>query len=613
MTVVLENPARSSHLRTSGPDRDGWGRLPEISLSIAAGLLLVSLAYAGGRSGATWAQAAFWAGQLVMFLPVVVRLLSSGLNSERETFGMVVILAMGYYAAKICYSPLEFKYGDELQHWRTAQDILVSGHLFEENHSLEISPFFPGLENVTIGVVSLTGLSIFTAGFIVIGAARLLFTVALYLLFREISGSVRVAGIASALFTTTFYYKSILAMFIYTGLALAFLVLALHAAVRITTVQRGRCGHIWWILAVVSIAATVVTHHLTSWILALTLALCSVMFLLSRQATKSFQLGMLAMACSAFIAIWIFFVAPGTTTYLEPVATHLIEGVFASRSGETPRYGGLLRSPFFDQVMSYLGIVVIAICLPVSWYVIWCTQRTNPWALAMIAGSVGYYAVPIVRLVSASGSEHGIRLLNYLSIPISYVLAIGAIGLLGCLERRSLSIAFGTLLAVVILISGITSGWPPYWQRLPPGRVLVSGNESAVEPESVAAAYWPEGLLPSGSNIAADHTNFTLMGAYGGQNMIPGMATLYHSKDFRDEDRALVEDGGIQYLVVDYRLSAQLPARGEYFPDDPLTFQYRDPLPIEALTKFDRVEGVHRVFDSGNIVVYDVRGVRHEP
>jgi len=91
------------------------------------------------------------------------------------------------------------------------------------------------------------------------------------------------------------------------------------------------------------------------------------------------------------------------------------------------------------------------------------------------------------------------------------------------------------------------------------------------------------------------------------------MAELFYSTEFRDSDRDIVMYDGVEYIVSDRRLSEQLPAGGEYFPDDPKANQYTSPLPLAALTKFDRVEGVGRVFDSGNIVIYDVRGIRDAP
>ena len=68
-------------------------------------------------------------------------------------------------------------------------------------------------------------------------------------------------------------------------------------------------------------------------------------------------------------------------------------------------------------------------------------------------------------------------------------------------------------------------------------------------------------------------------------------------------------DAGVQYLLVDLRLSTQLPAGGSYFPDDPQQGRHTAPIPRRSLTKFDGVPGIDRVYDSGDIVIYDVQGV----
>ncbi len=51
-----------------------------------------------------------------------------------------------------------------------------------------------------------------------------------------------------------------------------------------------------------------------------------------------------------------------------------------------------------------------------------------------------------------------------------------------------------------------------------------------------------------------------------------------------------------------------LPASGQYFPVDPNVGKYTRPLPLADLTKFDHVPGVARIYDSGNIVIYDLKG-----
>lgn len=589
-----------------------WGRLPETSLLVAVGLLLVSASYAGGRTADSWAQAAFWAGQLVMFLPVVIRLLSPGLTGDREAFGLVLVLACGYYATKYCYSPQTFTFPDELQHYQTVQDILTTHHLFTYNYSLPISPVYPGLENVTAAVASLTGTSIFVAGLIIAGAARLLLTLGLYLLFRRISNSARVAGLASVLFTTTFYYKSILAMFIYMGLAIPFLVLTLYGAERITAMPPGRTRRVWWVLAVVSAFVTVVTHHVSSYILAFILALACVIFLVShRTRPKAPFLAVLTMICATFAGLWVVFVAPQTGTYLRPSVINFVTGLSGLTSGHTATNGGALRSPLPDQMISYLGVLVVVCCLPIGWRRIWRTQRTNPWALTMIAASTMFYAVLALRVVSAKGNEYSGTALAYVFVPVAYVLAVAAEELFVVMRPR-LAVAGGTMLACLVLLGGITSGWPPHWERLP-GRYLVSGFESSVEPKGVATAQWALGWLFAGNRIAADETNYTLMGTYGQQDTMRGVAELYYSPTFRDADRDLVAQAAIRYVLVDRRMSQQLPADGEYFPDDPLTHQHTRPLPIENLDKFDHVTGTHRIYDSGDIVIYDLQGSQYAP
>ena len=58
------------------------------------------------------------------------------------------------------------------------------------------------------------------------------------------------------------------------------------------------------------------------------------------------------------------------------------------------------------------------------------------------------------------------------------------------------------------------------------------------------------------------------------------------------------------------RLTEELPQTGVYFDRSELNEgPHERPIPAAYLTKFDSVDGVSRVFDSGNIRVYDLRGL----
>ena len=83
---------------------------------------------------------------------------------------------------------------------------------------------------------------------------------------------------------------------------------------------------------------------------------------------------------------------------------------------------------------------------------------------------------------------------------------------------------------------------------------------------------------------------------------------LYTSPTFTQSAAQQVQALNIQYALVDQRLSEQLPASGSYFPVDPNAGTYTHPLPPADLAKFNAVPGIDRIYDSGNIVVYDLMG-----
>jgi hypothetical protein len=66
--------------------------------------------------------------------------------------------------------------------------------------------------------------------------------------------------------------------------------------------------------------------------------------------------------------------------------------------------------------------------------------------------------------------------------------------------------------------------------------------------------------------------------------------------------------GRIEYLLADQRLTTGLPVVGHYFDRGEESFVGRRQTPLDPLllSKFDRLPEVHRVFDSGNIQLYDI-------
>ena len=215
-----------------------------------------------GRTGCTGL------GQALILVPTAVRLLNRRVLTARETFTLVTVLTVAEYLVWVCYSPAAFTFVDELEHCRSTVDVLQTGKLSTVNHLLPISPQYPGLEEVTSALASITGLSVFTSGLIVAGVAHLMFVYVLFLLFREISGSYRIAGVAVLCYASNSHF-ALLRLDVHlsdTRFALPRAHIAGGLEADLTAKQSGqRAG--WLILAVLAIVATVVTHHVTSYVL----------------------------------------------------------------------------------------------------------------------------------------------------------------------------------------------------------------------------------------------------------------------------------------------------------------------------------------------------------
>ena len=245
---------------------------------------------------------------------------------------LVVVLTVAEYLVKVCYSPAAFTYADELMHWRTTTDVMQTGKLFTANNLLPISPYYPGLEEVTSALASITGLSVFTSGLIVAGLAHLLFVCVLFVLFRYVSGSHRVAGVALLLYSSESLFQSFDSMFVYQTLALPFLGLTVLAVYRLAAAQApGRLG--WFTVGALSAFATVVTHHVASYLLVATLEVITLGALLARDRRLVAWASILALVSAAAFGAWIVFVAPSTVGYLQPVIDGALQNLRALLAG----------------------------------------------------------------------------------------------------------------------------------------------------------------------------------------------------------------------------------------------------------------------------------------
>jgi hypothetical protein len=590
----------------NGTDVD-W--LSTLALVSAGGVLLVAIANAHARAESEWALAILYVGLLAIFLPIAACVFARA-PTRGERIGLVIVLGMSLYVVKVLFDPTMFTRFDELLHWRTAHDLVTSGRLFSPNSMLPISPLYPGLEIVTGALVSLTGLDIFHAGVLVVAMARLLLMLALFLLFEEISQSARVAGIATLVYVSNPSFIFFDAQFGYESLALPLGVLALYLLAR--RAQRSERARGWTFAILLTLGAIVVTHHLSSFAFAAFIVLLA---LVARRVKTRAGFGWFAVLDLVAIFAWLILVAPAVLGYLAPYTIGAVEHIARLLLNEvTPRplftdYSGQ-ASPLWERVISFGAIAVILLGLVMGWREIWRHARANVFAVAFGIASLAYIVGLPLRLLPSLGDVSA-RSAAFLFLAIALVLALA----FARFERARWQVV-GVTSMLVLFWGGYILGAGPLWARVP-GPYLVAADMRSIERQGIAAAEWARAYLNPRERIGADRINSLLLGSYGLQQPITHLndrvdiSPLYFAPTFDDEARLTLAFARMRYVLVDRRLSTGLPRLGVYFEaSERDAFHHKTPLARKALIKFDEIAGARRVFDSGDIVIYDLENVK---
>jgi hypothetical protein len=597
------------------PTVDSWGWFPILSLTTAVGIFVEALADNAARSAVQGSDLLFWFGMAMLFLPIAWRLLSPE-PARRERIALLMMLEIALYLVIYLQRPLHFTAYDEYTHWRTAQDIVASGHLFHKNPVLPVSPFYPGLEIFTTAVSSLTGFSIFVSGnlIIVIGVAGLVSVLALYLFYEHLSHSARTAGIAALLYMANPNYLFFTLGFDYESLAISLVAVVLFIlALRCFAPALRHRG--LTLLACLGIGAVVVTHHVTSYVLVAFLLLWTVIsFLQSRFYKDQVGPGGAALIGLVLIVVWTKYTGDIAIGYLSPHAKDMVSEIGRILTHQTAARKLFVSStgyqgPLWDRVIAPASTALIVLGLPFGLLQIWRHHRANAAALALTGGAFAYPISQALHLTE-SGAETSVRANGFLFFGVAFVLAIGATEF--WLSRVPSYRRSAIIMSVVsVIIIGQLSLTNPAWDRLP-GPYLVSADDRSIEPEGITAAQWAHSYLGPGHMIGTDRVNTQLMMTYGGQLVDTPVAgepapvgPVISSLQFDSTDEAILRLDQIQYLVVDRRLSTGLPWVA-YFDDEQ---RYTQPIDPAALAKFDGIKNVSRVFDGGNIIIYDVEAI----
>lgn len=299
--------------------------------------IIFGLTYLRAWSGETGGvHLMFWAAIATMVI-ALSGLIAAG---PSRAAGFLASLALGglLYLPKLFHSPAFFNYFDELAHLRAVEHLNAGDGLFLANPLNKAVEFFPGLGAATGALTSVTGLSTFVAGNVLIAAVHALVLGALFLLYERISDSSRIGLLSVAIFAASPAFIFFDSYFAYESFALPLAASALTAVLLSDgTSRRTARGLLGVALA---LALTVVaTHHITSWVL----AGCFFVFGLAAiwaqgwAASISRRLIVAGAATAIAVGLWLVFVAPYTVDYVSPVFSESADAISRLLGGSSER------------------------------------------------------------------------------------------------------------------------------------------------------------------------------------------------------------------------------------------------------------------------------------
>lgn len=578
-----------------------------LALCAGVGLLLCSLANALSRQAVSSSQLIFWAGVLLIVLPIGYRL-SLSAPTARERLFLVLLFGMSLYLVKVIRDPFLFTFPDEPIHGYNANQVGIDHHLYNANPILPVTSSYPGLAGATSALMALTGMSTFGAGVLLIGVARLTFLIALFILFGRISGSARLAAIGVLLYAgnSNFIYWG--AQYSYESLALPLLIVVL-AAFAEREAAAPRWARSWAVPIVLGTAAIVVTHHLISYALVVVLVAIAVVHRLWRLPRPNpWPLAAFALAAAT---AWLLLVASSTVGYLSPVLSDAFDAIIHTVSGESaPRTlfhssstAGIGETPILARLISIASVGLLFLGLLAGIKTAWRRRQGRPFVLLFCVAAIVFFAALGLRFAPAAW-ETGNRAGEFLFIGLAFVVAYGALTLVApgprLRERRAALVAgLG-----IIIVGGAIAGWPWDSQLARPLRITADGAE--IESEPVALSHWISDELPEAKFAAADADARMILdpgGARAKTGDALGVKTILSETTLEGWELPLLHNNNLGYIVADRRKLASDNVRG-YFFSVPGS-EHDSLVPPEAMQKFAQVP-LGRVYDSGDIVVYDL-------
>jgi hypothetical protein len=564
-------------------------------------------------------QLLFFVALAVPFMIFMTVLMVPRLGSLRE----FTVAVLGLYPALVyrMSSPLVPAGYDEHQHAQSLMNLLQGSGLFSPNPVLRVSPFYPGLELITGAGIRLTGLPITLAESLVVLLCRLLLVLILYRAALLVSPSRRGASLVVAFYAVSSEFYSFNSGFAYQTVALTLGLGGIYLLRRAQLADYAE-GRRLFLIASLALIATVVSHHVTSWMV---LAFLIAWAVVSRKGQRK-PLVRAAVVMGAAVAIWTAALAGHLVGYLAPIFSGVLQTAQTFLAGTSGHkiFGASSGTPPIAEwerlVLAVYELSCTLAALACAWIMLSRAFRNRDRMLGFLGALNLAFPITAAAHFNPSVGELGDRLSTFLFFPLALSCSL-------IIQRHPRvtrdparrhnrfrpAVLIGLIAGTtVVYLGGILLGSNPDWNRLP-GPYLVSADFRTQDPETLAAVDWAARYLPAGSTVTADRVPAVLLGSQARlwpvtepqQGLEPSQ--LYFSDTWGTQQTEIVNDMHIDYLYVDTRLADSLPMLGYYISQGETAKPTR--ITMADIAKFAHVPGLTAVYHHGPVTIYDTAGL----
>ena len=361
----------------------------------------------------------FWTAMIVPFAVFTAVLLVAKPSRAVRQF---TVAAVGLYPAVIyrMASPLVLGGFDEHIHERTLLDLLRGAGLFAPNPELPVSAHYPGMELFTGMVVRLTGMPVIVAMSVVVLLCRLLLVLTIYHSALTVSPSYRGASLVVLLYAASPQFYFFNSQFAYQTMALT-LGLGGLFLLRRAQLAEGAAARRLCCLAILTLIATVVTHHMTSWIV---LGFLIAWTLLAPRGKRK-VLACAAVVMAISVAIWTGAIFSGLVVYLGPifaVALRELKVFFGAAAPQSISRGGspVAVTPEWERlILIFYSLSCGCAAVICGWTLLLRAFHQKSRMLGLLAALTLAYPITLAAHFIPTAAALGDRASTFLFLPLA--------------------------------------------------------------------------------------------------------------------------------------------------------------------------------------------------